>query len=173
MIAGAVDPLDTAWSEFSPPTPQNPSPLRDHPSPLAMPFATPHRIDPASNPSPISVQRKTPRRVASAVPDPICEPVQAADQSPKSSVAPEDPSPDTWLKLHASDLIQRLKRWAAALEARELQLDIRMSQADQRDRQFRLQQGAAQRELDQQRESVERLRTQLRAHARRMEYRSS
>ncbi|TWU56244.1 hypothetical protein [Rubripirellula reticaptiva] len=75
-----------------------------------------------------------------------------------------------WLKLQATDLIDRLQAWAADLDAREAQLNVRASVQDHRERQFRMVQQDAVTELAEQKRSAERLRTELQSQARRMAF---
>lgn len=75
-----------------------------------------------------------------------------------------------WLQLHASELIDRLTQWSHDLDRREAELNARMAKQDSRERQFRLCQQIAQRELDEQQRTIDRLRTQIQSHARRLAF---
>jgi hypothetical protein len=76
-----------------------------------------------------------------------------------------------WLELHAAELVDQLQAWASDLDAREAQLNARASLQDLRERQFRLQQQDLATELAEQRRSIERLRAETEAHARRLAFR--
>ncbi|QDT02971.1 hypothetical protein K227x_13500 [Rubripirellula lacrimiformis] len=75
-----------------------------------------------------------------------------------------------WLRLHASDLIDRLQTWSADLDAREAQLNVRDSLQDHRERQFRLLQQDAAAELSEQQRAIDRIRSEINAQARRMAF---
>ena len=92
---------------------------------------------------------------------------QASGSTKASSL---DRLPDSWLHLHATDLIDRLADWSADLDSREAELNARIAKQDLRERQFRLQQQVAQTEMDEQQRSIDRLRTQIQAHARRLAF---
>lgn len=81
-----------------------------------------------------------------------------------------DADPDSWLQLHATDLIDRLSGWSADLDSREAELNARTAKQDLRERQFRLQQQIAQTEMDEQQRSIDRLRDQIQAQARRLAF---
>jgi hypothetical protein len=70
---------------------------------------------------------------ASSEPD-VPSTVQKVEQEP----APIDEQ-ESWLRLHAVDLIQKLRQWALDLDARETQLSARTSLQALHERQFRLQ----------------------------------
>jgi hypothetical protein len=78
---------------------------------------------------------------------------------------------DQWLQLHADDLVERMQRWAADLDAREAQLNARASLQDHRERRARLEQQELANELAEQERSIERLRKELEAQARRLAFR--
>ncbi len=95
-------------------------------------------------------------------------PKQAGCDEPDS--AAEFDSADDWLRLHATDLIDRLQSWASDLDARESQLNARASLQDHRERCFRLQQQDVATELAEQQRSIERLRQESEAQARRLAF---
>ncbi len=80
---------------------------------------------------------------------------------------------DDWLRLQARDLIERLQRWSADLDARQAQLNAAMAQQDVRERQFRIRQQESAAELDRQQEAIDALRIQLSAQARRLAFQIS
>ena len=79
-----------------------------------------------------------------------------------------DPHPESWLTLHATDLIDRLTHWADDLDVREAVLNARIAKQETRERQFRLLQQAAQAEMDEQQRAIDRLRAQIQDQARRL-----
>lgn len=91
-------------------------------------------------------------------------------RSPKPQLVSE-PASEEWLRLHANDLIDRLQTWAADLDSREAQLNARASLQDHRERRSRLQQQDLATQLAEQERSVERLRKQIEAQARRLAFR--
>ena len=80
------------------------------------------------------------------------------------------PIQDEWLRLHATDLIDRLRAWASDLDAREAQLNSRTSIQEHRERRFRLRQQDLATELAEQQRSIERLRHEIEAQARRLAF---
>jgi hypothetical protein len=88
----------------------------------------------------------------------------------KSAGAAALPTPDEWLRLHAGELVDRLQAWASDLDSREAQLNARTSLQDHRERRFRLQQQDAATELAEQQRSIERLRREIEAQARRLAF---
>lgn len=146
---------------------------------------TPHRIDPPG----LAVARRTRAPVAGierprsatgvAVGDvdpPVGSELEFRIDSPQgtdsgSSVMPRDHrSPEAWLRLHASDLVDRLQSWASDLDAREAQLNARSSLQDHRERRFRLHQQDVSTELAEQQRAIERLRREVEAQARRLAF---
>jgi hypothetical protein len=83
---------------------------------------------------------------------------------------PHDTYPESWLRLHAADLIDRLSNWSQDLDAREAQLNARIAKEDLRERQFRLHQQVALAEMDEQQRAVDRLRKEIEDHARRLAF---
>lgn len=75
-----------------------------------------------------------------------------------------------WLRLHGTDLVDRLQAWATDLDAREAQLNARSSLQDHRERRFRLHQQDVATELAEQQRSIGRLRNELEAQARRLAF---
>ncbi len=133
-----------------------------------MPPAKPQRIDPPSPaiPSPVS-QRRGSRgnSVAAAIGQHTPPPLSAP---PDRSIGPAE---DAWLQLHAEELIGRLQGWAAELDAREAQLNARISRQESRERQFRLQQQDALTDQAEQQRSIERLKRQLELQVRQLAFR--
>jgi hypothetical protein len=80
------------------------------------------------------------------------------------------PIQDEWLRLHATDLIDRLRAWASDLDAREAQLNSRTSIQEHRERCFRLRQQDLATEFAEQQRSMERLRQEIEAQARRLAF---
>ena len=79
---------------------------------------------------------------------------------------------ESWLRLHAADLIARLSTWSNDLDSREATLNARVAKQDLRERQFRLLQHDAQIEMDEQQRAIERLRAQMENQARRLAFQS-
>jgi hypothetical protein len=154
-----------------------------------MSSATPHRIDPPRT----TVPRIAGGRLVEAEPPPAATgqgPVQddrfrvaetehrldlphttGSNQTDASKPEPANlPSPEDWLRLQASDLVDRLQAWASDLDAREAQLNARASLQDHRERRFRLRQQDAETELAEQQRSIGRLRHELQAQARRLAF---
>ena len=75
-----------------------------------------------------------------------------------------------WLRLHASDLIERIQHWSDSVDSRESMLNARTAQQERRERQFRLKQQDLAVELDEQRRSIERLRRELETQTRRLAF---
>ncbi|MGB7325702.1 MAG: hypothetical protein WBD31_12580 [Rubripirellula sp.] len=88
---------------------------------------------------------------------------------PSTEFDPSDSNQD-WLKLQATDLIDRLQAWAADLDAREAQLNVRASVQDHRERTFRMVQQDAVTELAEQKRAADRLRAELQSQARRIAF---
>ena len=80
------------------------------------------------------------------------------------------PSPEQWLELQSIDLVTRLQAWASDLDAREAQLNARASLQDHRERRWRLRQQGLEIELAERQRSIERLRGEIEAHARRLAF---
>lgn len=143
-----------------------------------MSSATPHRIDPPST----AVPRRVGQNVAGS--ELLKGAVSASGEvhSWSDLVAPdrigsgpagppgEIPIQDEWLRLHATDLIDRLRAWASDLDAREAQLNSRTSIQEHRERNFRLRQQDLSTELAEQQRSIERLRHEIEAQARRLAF---
>lgn len=91
-------------------------------------------------------------------------------ESQQGESAQSGPSQDEWLRLHATDLIDRLQTWASDLDAREAQLNSRTSIQEHRERQFRLRQQDLATELAEQQRSIDRLRQEIEAQARRLAF---
>ena len=83
------------------------------------------------------------------------------------------PDREAWLGLQAADLISRLQGWADELDAREARLNVQASLQDSRERQFRLRQQDILADLAEQRRSIERLRIEMEAQARRLAFRDN
>ncbi len=130
----------------------------------------PHRIDAPSIPHPVTVRRQVPRRVQAALLLPLKEQQFTDHPTEKASDASDNGERDHWLRLHAVELISRLQAWADELEARERRLDARSAQQAHQESQLRRSQLTAESEIARQKESLERLRMQLRAHAQRMSF---
>ncbi len=77
---------------------------------------------------------------------------------------------ENWLQLQATDLIARLQKWSAELDAREAQLNAAMAQHDLRERLFRVRQQEFDADLRRQQEEIDALREQLSAQARRLAF---
>lgn len=99
---------------------------------------------------------------------PSSSPLGASDRDTQS--ADRSPGNHDWLRLHASELLDRLQSWASDLDAREAQLNARLSVQDHRERRFRLIQQDIAAELAEQRRSIERLREENLAQARRLAF---
>jgi hypothetical protein len=117
-------------------------------------------------------------------PDDRCDPeaVTGPDSSWRSDAtstavdperATEPIDRDGWLRLHATDLIDRLTDWSDDLDARQAQLNATIAKHERRERQFRLQRQIASVELREQQRSVQRLRERIEAHARRLAFRDA
>tara|TARA_R110002049_G_scaffold4601_6_gene32907 strand:+ start:119233 stop:119793 length:561 start_codon:yes stop_codon:yes gene_type:complete len=94
----------------------------------------------------------------------------ASENVASSSSRPFAPLPESWLTLHATDLIDRLASWSEDLDAREAQLNARIAKQDVRERQFRLTQQVAQTEMEEQQRAINRLRKQINDQARRLAF---
>ena len=86
------------------------------------------------------------------------------------SVAGGAADPEDWLQLQATDLIERLQKWSAELDAREAQLNAAMAQQDLRERVFRIRRQEFDADLRRQQEEIDALREQLSAQARRLAF---
>ncbi len=143
-----------------------------------MSSATPHRIDPPSTAVPRRVGQnlaESERRNRAAVGSGkihASSNLAAEDKFGSGPVGPsgEIPLQDEWLRLHAIDLIDRLQAWASDLDAREAQLNSRTSIQEHRERGFRLRQQDLATELAEQQRSIERLRHEIEAQARRLAF---
>lgn len=98
-------------------------------------------------------------------------------QSSKAVVWPKDwddtgeaefATGETLLRLHATELIDRLQRWSCDLDARQSQLNLQSASQDQRERQFRLWSQARETELMQRLRAAEQQEKRLRESARRL-----
>jgi len=105
--------------------------------------------------------------------------VAADDLSPKSQINREDvrdASPlidrESWLRLHAAELIRRLQTWANGLDAREATLNAAFARQDLRERQFRLQQNEFQAEMDAAEQAADELHQKVAAQSRRLAFQS-
>ena len=136
----------------------------------------PHRNDsPSPNIScPVSLRRQVERaRVAVAAgPQPFeLRPSELPGSEAEDFARAADR--EAWLGLQASDLIGRLQVWADELDAREARLNVQASLQDSRERQFRLRQQDSLADLAEQRRSIERLRIEMEAQARRLAFRDN
>ncbi len=77
---------------------------------------------------------------------------------------------DDWLRLHASELIERLQAWADDLDRREAHLNSRTALLEHRERQLRLQEQNAQCELVAMKSALQREVNEVRAVARRIAF---
>ncbi len=139
-----------------------------------MSSVTPHRIDPPSTavPSPIGqnlVASESRKRVVTASATNV-QPARPEARVCGSQANGGIPIQDEWLRLHATDLIDRLRAWASDLDAREAQLNSRTSIQEHRERHFRLRQQDLATELAEQQRSIERLRQEIEAQARRLAF---
>ena len=134
------------------------------------------RIDrPHPDAGPIVGRQSISKPAARVSPSPIPRKVEAQQEIEEelrgsTETRPDDPLPESWLRLHATDLIDRLSHWAADLDAREAQLNARLAKQESRERQFRLHQQVAQMELDEQQRAIDRLRKKIQDHARRLAF---
>ena len=99
----------------------------------------------------------------------------SSEAEQRHSVANAEPyrhDQQNWLALHATDLIERIQTWALDLDSRELQINIRAAQQDQRERKFRLQQQYAIASLQEQQSEINRLRERMQSQARRLAFES-
>lgn len=143
-----------------------------------MSAATPHRIDPPNASVPRRVGQNVAgleRRIRAATGsrEVLVSNDLGAESNTRSGPVREAgdiPSQDEWLRLHAIDLIGRLQDWSADLDSREAQLNSRTSIQEQRERSFRLRQQDLATELAEQQRSVERLRREIEAQARRLAF---
>jgi hypothetical protein len=103
-----------------------------------------------------------PLSAVSSKSDPSTDPASETDLASK----------EDWLRLHATDLLDRLQTWASDLDAREAQLNARLSVQDHRERRFRIHQHDVATELAEQQRSIERLRAENKAQARRLAFQS-
>lgn len=92
------------------------------------------------------------------------------DEQAKLSASDRVSERHRWLRLHASDLIDRIQHWSDSIDSRESSLNARSAQQDRRERQFRLKQQDLAVELDEQRRSIERLRLELETQTRRLAF---
>lgn len=143
-----------------------------------MSAVTPQRIDPASTAVPHRVGQNVagsePGNKAAAGNGEVHASSNLAAQHTIGS-GPQEPSgvipvQDEWLRLHATDLIDRLQAWASDLDAREAQLNSRTSIQEHRERRFRVRQQDLATELAEQQRSIERLRHEIKAQARRLAF---
>lgn len=148
-----------------------------------MSSSNPHRIDPPGEPArPKKLRSRRPGGYP-ANSDPQRQYAvgnQVDKETDSGLVASKDqsaakpfelPLQDDLVHFHASDLIDRLQGWAADLDAREAQLNARSSLQDHRERRFRLNQQDASTEIAEQQRSIERLREEVEAQARRLAFR--
>ncbi|TWT76341.1 hypothetical protein CA13_68350 [Planctomycetes bacterium CA13] len=81
-----------------------------------------------------------------------------------------DLPPESLLKLHGEELIERLQNWAADLDAREATLNSRAALQEHRERQFRVQQQSTLAELAEQARAAKRAEVAIRHRARQMAF---
>ncbi|TWU24126.1 hypothetical protein Pla52o_20500 [Novipirellula galeiformis] len=79
-------------------------------------------------------------------------------------------SGNSWLGLQAADLVERLQRWEADLDAREAQLNARTAFQEHLERQFRFQRQSAMTDLAEQTRSIEQIQAELKIQARRLAF---
>ena len=93
-----------------------------------------------------------------------------SDHPSRSSGGLDLATPEDWLPLHATELVDRIQAWASDLDDREAQLNARSSLQDLRERKFRLHQQDVAIELAEQKRSIDRLRREIEAQARRLAF---
>jgi hypothetical protein len=140
----------------------------------------PHRIDPPSPPTsgPVGQRRRNPGILATVDTSPSR---QSATAKTTGSVSANPGSKDlvsgecreAWLEFQAADLISRLQTWSDELDTREARLNVQASLQDSRERQFRLRQQDAIRDLTEQQRSMERLRSEIESQVRRLAFRDN
>lgn len=155
-----------------------------------MSSATPHRIDPPSTAVPRRISQPAsgspqPQKAAAGYGDggeanfssdlaatsaTGLDPKERSDQPASDRLERAIPDREGWLRLHATDLIDRLQSWASDLDAREAQLNSRTSIQEHRERRFRLRQQDLATELAEQQRSIDRLRLEIEAQARRLAF---
>ena len=77
---------------------------------------------------------------------------------------------EDWLRLHSSELIDRLQSWSDVLDAREASLNAREATLEHRQRQVRTQRRESEDYFAEQQTRLERIRKQVKAHARRLAF---
>ena len=166
MPAG-IDTAATAWNQPAP-VPE----VRDDPRDESNEF---QRIDrPHAEATQTIAKAPVPKAplAENAVSEPIGRKTAVPSDPPLEAATARqfDPLLESWLRLHATDLIDRLSQWSDDLDAREAGLNARIAKQDLRERQFRLQQQFAQMEMDEQQRAIDRLRNQIQDHARRLAF---
>ena len=90
--------------------------------------------------------------------------------SPQTHSGDEPNQQQTWLQLHAIELIDKLQSWSADLDSREAQLNARTALLEHRERQLRLEQQSARLDLDDLKASFQQEVAEMRAAARRLAF---